>query len=163
MPAIRPLTPADLPRLRRFWIDHWAGDVMIVHGETFRPEQLEGFVAEQGPDWLGLVTVCIRGGGCEILSLDSLQEGQGLGSELMERVVQMARSRRCQRLFLSTTNDNLQALGFYQKRGFEIVAVRRGALAETRRIKPDIPLVGRNGIALRDEIELELPLEALTP
>jgi len=52
----------------------------------------------------------------------------------------------------------LNALGFYQKRGFELVAVHRGAVNESRKIKPSIPLVGMNGIPLRDEIELEIKL-----
>jgi hypothetical protein len=59
---------------------------------------------------------------------------------------------------LITTNDNLHALGFYQKRGFEIVTVYRGAVNESRKRKPTIPLVGMNGIPLRDEIELEMSL-----
>jgi len=52
----------------------------------------------------------------------------------------------------------LNALGFYQKRGFELVAVHRGAVNESRKIKPGISLIGANNIPLRDEIELELIL-----
>ena len=61
-------------------------------------------------------------------------------------------------LFLITTNDNLNALGFYQKRGFEIVTIYRGAVNESRKRKPGIPLIGYNSIPLRDEIELEMSL-----
>lgn len=59
------------------------------------------------------------------------------------------------RIWLITTNDNLNALGFYQKRGFRIKAVYPGAVDEARRIKPEIPLAASNGIPIRDEIELE--------
>jgi hypothetical protein len=52
----------------------------------------------------------------------------------------------------------LNALGFYQKRGFEIVAVYCGAVNESRKRKPSIPLIGYNNIPLRDEIELEINL-----
>jgi hypothetical protein len=48
MVTLRRVTPEDLPRLRRFWFEHWAGEEMIVHGEVFRPDQLQGFVSE---DW----------------------------------------------------------------------------------------------------------------
>ncbi|MCG0275770.1 MAG: hypothetical protein L5655_06315 [Thermosediminibacteraceae bacterium] len=48
---------------------------------------------------------------------------------------------------------------FYQKRGFLLVAVHRNALEQARKLKPEIPLIGIDGIPLRDEIELELPLE----
>ena len=119
--------PEDLPQLRKFWQEQWAGQEMMVHGEVFRPEQLEGFVNE---DWTGLVTYVVGLNGCEIISLDSLKEGGGLGSALVEAVIEEATRRGCRRLFLSTTNDNLRALGFYQRRGFELVTVRRGAVSE---------------------------------
>ena len=70
-----------------------------------------------------------------------------------------AAKENCRRLFLITTNDNLNALGFYQKRGFEMVSINRGAVNESRKIKPGIPLIGMNNIPLRDEIELEIMLK----
>jgi len=156
--TIRRLTPKDLPRLNQFWVEHWGGTEMIVHGEVFRAEQLDGFVAEQGNDRLGLATFYIKDKACEIMSLDSLQEDQGIGTNLVEEVIQEAHEAGCQRLFLTTTNDNLRALGFYQKRGFELASIRRGAVNESRKIKPSIPLTGCHNIPIRDEIELELLL-----
>lgn len=156
---LRPLTNDDLPRLRQFWIEHWGGEEMVAHGNIYRPEQLEGFVVEDHGDWIGLLTFFIKDGECEVTSLDSLREGQGIGSILIDKALEEARARDCKRLFLITTNDNLHALGFYQKRGFEIVAIYRGAVNESRKIKPAIPLVGMNGIPLRDEIELEIRLK----
>jgi ribosomal protein S18 acetylase RimI-like enzyme len=156
---IRPLTPNDLSRLRQFWIEHWGGEEMITRGKVYRPAQLEGFVVEEAGEWLGLLTFVIEEGECEITSLDSLGEGRGIGSTLIHRAIEESRARACKRLFLITTNDNLNALGFYQKRGFEIVTVYRGAVNESRKRKPSIPLVGMNGIPLRDEIELEIGLK----
>ena len=95
---------------------------------------------------------------CEIVSLDSARQGMGVGTMLIHNVVEEARKKDCRRIFLITTNDNLNALGFYQKRGFELVAVHRGALEKSRKIKPGIPLMGANNIPLRDEIELEMIL-----
>ena len=156
---LRRLTQNDLPRLRQFWIDHWGGEEMITRGNIFRPEQLDGFVIEDGEEWVGLLTFFIKDGECEVTSLDSRREGQGIGSMLIDRALEEARARGCKRLFLITTNDNLHALGFYQKRGFEIVAVYPGAVNESRTRKPGIPLVGMDGIPLRDEIELEISLK----
>jgi GNAT superfamily N-acetyltransferase len=156
MADLRHINLEDLPRLRQFWVEHWGGEEMIVHGQIFRPGQLDGFVTE---DWTGVVTYFILGDQCEIVSLDSLDEGKGIGTSLIKAVMKEAQDRSCRRLFLSTTNDNLHALGFYQKRGFELAAIRRGAMDGSRKIKPAIPLVGRDGIALRDEIELEMLLD----
>jgi ribosomal protein S18 acetylase RimI-like enzyme len=156
MELIRRLSAADLPRLRQFWIEHWGGEEIIAHGQVIQPGQADGFVHG---DWSGLVTFCFRENECEITSLDSLREGQGIGSRLIEAVIEEAKIKRCRRISLITTNDNLRALGFYQKRGFELVAIYRHAIDESRKLKPTIAWIGENGIPLRDEIELELLLE----
>jgi ribosomal protein S18 acetylase RimI-like enzyme len=87
-----------------------------------------------------------------------LVQRRGVGSALLERVAAEARSRSCRRLWLITTNDNLNALGFYQRRGLRLVALRRDAIAEARKLKPEISAVGAQGIPIRDDIELELAL-----
>jgi len=153
--AIRPLTAKDLPRLIEFWKEQWGGEEMLVHGQVFRPEQLNGFIAE---DWSGVITYIIQDDSCEIISLNSLKENRGIGTALIHKVADEAHKQNCRRLFLNTTNDNLHALGFYQRRGFELTAMRRGAVDEARKIKAGIPLMGMNGIPLRDEIELEIIL-----
>jgi ribosomal protein S18 acetylase RimI-like enzyme len=155
MAALRRLKKADLPRVRQFWIDRWGGDEMLIRGQLVRPEGLDGFVAG---DWLGLVTFQIRDRECEITSLDSLTEGQGVGTALIEAVAGEARQKGCRRISLITTNDNLHALGFYQRRGFVLAAIHRGAIERGRQLKPTIPLLGENNIPIRDEIELELQL-----
>jgi ribosomal protein S18 acetylase RimI-like enzyme len=80
---------------------------------------------------------------------------------LIEAVVGAARSAGCRRVWLITTNDNLTALAFYQKRGFVLTALHPNAIAESRKLKPEIPLVAENSIPIRDELELELWLDAV--
>ena len=158
MMNIRPLTPEDRACLRQFWYEQWSGEFIVTHGVIHRPEDVEGFVVDDLSDWAGLITYKITNGECEVVSLDGLKEGQGIGTMLLRKVIEEAKSRGCKRIFLITTNDNLYALGFYQRRDFELVAVHRGALDETRKIKPSIPIIGANHIPLRDEIELEMIL-----
>lgn len=157
--TIRKLTDDDLPRLREHWRKHWGDEFVVSRGVIHRPDSVDGgFVALVGDKWIGEVTFHIPDDECEIVSLDSLREGQGIGTQLIGAVVEEARKRACRRVWLITTNDNLHALGFYQKRGFEMVAVHRGAVNESRKIKPHISLIGMNNIPLRDEIELEMKL-----
>ena len=158
MPPVRHMTRDDLPRLRQFWVEHWDGEEMITRGNIYHPEQLDGFVIEDGKEWIGLITFFVKDNKCEVTSLDSLREGKGIGTTLMNAVVVEARKQGCRRVFLITTNDNMHALRFYQKRGFELVAVHRGAVNESRKIKPSIPWTGFDDVPLRDEIELELLL-----
>ena len=152
------LSSDDLPRLRQFWIEHWGGEEMITRGNVYRPEQLDGFVIEYEGEWLGLVTFIVIDNECEVTSLNSLREHQGIGTSLINAVMDEARRQNCSRVFFITTNDNLNALGFYQKRGFELAKLHRGAVNKSRKIKPGIPLIGYNNIPLRDEIELEMKL-----
>ena len=75
---------------------------------------------------------------------------------MIEEAGQLARRQGYSRLWVITTNDNIDALRFYQRRGFCLVRVYRGAVDRSRAsLKPEIPAVGAYGIPLRDEIELE--------
>lgn len=125
-------------------------------GLTLRPlttAELDGAV-------IGLATYRIDGAACELMSLDSLREGRGVGSALVDAVIGLASSVGCARLTLVTTNDNLNALRFYQKRGFRLRALCPGAVDAARReLKPAILLQGENDIPIRDEIELEMEIE----
>jgi GNAT superfamily N-acetyltransferase len=138
--------------------DHWGAELMIVHGEQFYPAEYPGFAAFDEEKAIGLVTYRIRGDESEILSLDSLVEGQGVGTALIESVRQVALENGVRRLWLITTNDNINALRFYQKRGFELVRINRHAVDESRKLKPSIPFLGEFGIPIHDEIELEMHL-----
>jgi DNA-3-methyladenine glycosylase I len=158
MLIIRRLTSEDLPRVRKFWAQRWGDEFVVAHGVIYHPDLLDGFLAMDGREMVGLITLSHLDDGCEIVSLDSLREDIGIGTALINEVIKAAREKGCKRLFLITTNDNLRALGFYQKRGFEIAAVHRGAVNESRKVKPGIPPVGENGIPLRDEIEMEMTL-----
>ncbi len=162
--AIRPVTDSDRAWIARFTAEHWGSEQMVAHGSVFYISQLPGFIAEQKqagqPDKVvGLLSYHISDNECEITSLDSLQEGQGIGTALIQAVKQAALKAGCRRLFLVTTNDNVHALGFYQRRGFVLVAFRRNAVNESRKIKPEIPLLGNTGIPIRDELELETQLK----
>jgi ribosomal protein S18 acetylase RimI-like enzyme len=156
--SIHRLTAADLPRLRLFWQEHWDAEFVVAHGTIFHPENVSGFIALDGNEWIGLITHTFLDTDCEIVSIDSLRENEGIGSALIEKVLEDAKANQCRRVHLTTTNDNLCALGFYQKRGFSLSALYPGAVNEARKLKPSIPLIGENNIPLRDEIELEITL-----
>ena len=136
----------------------WGAVSIVVHGVVYYPAELAGFVAEVAGERAGLLSYVIDIESCEIVTLNSLVPGKGIGSLLIDAVCSKARAMGCQRLWLVTTNDNLNALGFYQKRGFRLAGLRPGAVDESRKLKPEITLVGENGIEIHDEIELEIHL-----
>ena len=145
-------------RINAFIRKQWFTTEMILRGQVVDMTQAEGFFAEEEDEIIGLITYEVSDRILEILSLDSLRPGRGLGTALIERVVQTARELGCRKIVVITTNDNLHALGFYQRRGFDMARLFRGALEVSRRLKPEIPLIGENNIPLRHEIELELVL-----
>jgi RimJ/RimL family protein N-acetyltransferase len=121
-------------------------------------DELPGFIGEQQDELVGLLTYRIEGDECEIVTMNSVVQETGIGTALLEAVKDAASSANCKRLWLITTNDNTHALRLFQKRGFSLVAVHRNALEASRRLKPEIPFTGMDGIPIRDEIELELLL-----
>ncbi|MCI0709984.1 MAG: argininosuccinate lyase [Chloroflexi bacterium] len=156
--AIRALTPEDQERVGIFMEEQWGSPRMVSRGRMLNIPTLPGFVALLDDKIVGLVTYDIEDDACEITSLNSLIEGMGIGSKFIGKVTQKSIEAGCKRLWLITTNDNSHAIRWYQKRGFTIAAIHINALEESRRLKPEIPHVGNDGIPLRDEIELEISL-----
>jgi ribosomal protein S18 acetylase RimI-like enzyme len=153
---IRALDDTDREPVAGFYREHWGSDRVVSQGRLHSVADLPGFVAisDQGDGIQGLVTYLIEGDECEVVSLDAVEEGLGMGTALLERAVDAARQAGCRRVLLVTTNDNMRALRFYQRRGFRLVALNPGALERSRELKPEIPETGLHGIALSDELVL---------
>jgi GNAT superfamily N-acetyltransferase len=154
----------DRAELVAFLARHNA-DVVARRGElvdaTVRPA-----LAVRDPEGglAGVLTYDIVGDRCEILTLHVDGQWAGTGTALVAAVAPRAAGAGCRRLWVVTTNDNVDALRFYQRRGFRIAAVRPGAVDESRRtLKPHIPPAGFYGIPLSDEIELARELTPAAP
>ncbi|MFA5309966.1 MAG: GNAT family N-acetyltransferase [Dehalococcoidales bacterium] len=155
---IRPVGKADKARVAGILKEWWAGPVIVTRGKVHRTDELDGFVAVYEGDLAGLVTYAIGGKECEITSMNSLTEGKGIGTALVNAVKQKAGASGCKRLWLITTNDNTAALRFWQRRGFRLAAIYPNAIEKSRKLKPEIPQIGDDGIPIRDEIELEMEI-----
>jgi len=158
--SIRPTTEDDRNFIRQFITRHWFGEAIVAHGAIFYPAELPGFLALDGDLVAGLITYQLQDTRCEIITLNSLLSGQGIGTRLIEAVKNQALQASCHCLSVTTTNDNTPALRFYQQQGFELAAIHRGVVERSRSIKPSIPQLGCDGIPIRDEIELEMVLHA---
>jgi GNAT superfamily N-acetyltransferase len=155
---ICPLNSEDKEWVTQFIAERCGAEFIVAHGKVYYPRELAGFVAITNARRAGLISYVIEQKDCEIISLDSLEPTKGIGTALVEAVKEIARKQGCERIWLTTTNDNLNALRFYQKRGFILVTIHRDAVNIARKYKP-IPLTGADGIPIRDEIELELMIE----
>ena len=152
--AIRPTQERDRPTVEWLTTRLWGSAEVAVHDGVFYPASLPGFIAERGGRIAGLVTFEVRDGILEIATINALERQQGIGTMLIEAVRAEAKRQRCHHVTLTTTNDNIGALRFYQRRGFRLAALRPGAIDQARGRKPEIPRTGDFGIPLRDEIDL---------
>ena len=158
-PVVRPYALGDRRWAEGLLEENMGGSRVARLGEVIDPVELPGLVAERDGERLGLLTYIVDGDQFEVLSLHCRVENVGAGSALLAAAAELAGGRGCRRLWLLTTNDNLHALGFYQRRGLRLCALHAGALDRDRTLKPEIPQVNPdNRIPMRDLLELELPL-----
>lgn len=159
MITVRAAGTADASALSDLFLASWGGPIVVGHGTAYDLTALPTLIA-LGPsgELTGALTYHVDAAGLEVVSLDADPPGQGVGTALLAAAAEIARAAGKPRLWLITTNDNLDALRFYQRRGLRIIGVSPGAVDRSRALKPGIPMVGAYGIALRDELTLEMVL-----
>ncbi len=153
---VRPLLPEDREWADRVLLDSWGGRAVALRGRLHDAGRLPTLVAG---DRLGMATYAVEGDAADLITINAETPGQGAGSALVAALVDELGRQGVRVLRVVTTNDNLDALRFYQRRGFRLTAVWPGAVDAARRLKPSIPAVGAYGIPIRDEIELERPID----
>ena len=142
----------------------WGSPCVASRGVLRRVGEQLCLVAEDESGWRGIAACRIDDLGCELILLQAFEQRRGVGTALLAEVTAVAAKAGAGRIWLVTTNDNLAALRFYQRRGFRLAAVRPDAVTQARAtLKPEIPLVGEFGIPIRDEVELEMPLRGHKP
>ena len=154
--VIRKTTEKDSPIVKVFMDKCWGGEPLIVHEKEFYPSKMDGLLAFKDGDVESFLIYEVIGKTCEIIVFEVLQKFKGLGTLMIEELKKVAKEKGCDRIFLMTTNDNLDALRFYQRRGFTICGIHLNSMEEARKKKSSIPEVGDYDIPLRDEIDLEL-------
>ena len=150
------ISTSDRTLVDEFIRQQWYTTTMIIRGKEVDMTQTEGFYVKEQEDIIGLITYLVSDDVLEVTSLNSLRENQGIGSKLVDAVIREAKDRKLKKILVVTTNDNINAIKFYQKRGFDMACLYHNALDISRKIKPEIPLIGDHSIPLRHEIEFEL-------
>jgi GNAT superfamily N-acetyltransferase len=156
--TIRTAEAADRATVTAILTASWGGTTVVVHGTVVDAAGLPALLAERDGTPVGLLTHRSGSRGLEVVTLDAVVPRSGAGSALLAAAAELARSSGARRMWLVTTNDNLDALRFYQRRGLRITEVSPGAADAARAVKPSIPLVGGHGIPVHDELTLELAL-----
>ncbi|KST93808.1 GNAT family N-acetyltransferase [Lactococcus lactis] len=152
--TIKRIELADKKRIIKFFYQQWQEEIMVVSSGSYHCSELDGFIYEKDFLILGLITYTINNNILEIISLDSIVENQGIGSLLLKTVEEEAKMMGVHKIKIITTNDNLLALKFYQKKGYRITKVVPDAVKKARKIKKTIPLKGNDNIPIWDELVL---------
>jgi ribosomal protein S18 acetylase RimI-like enzyme len=161
--TVRQATPADRKAVGEFLSARHSARV-ARRGELLDPLDHPAVLAERSGRIAGVLTYVVDGADCELLTVHAAQGERGAGTAMLAAVEALAAAAGCARLWVVTTNDNLGALRFYQRRGFRLRALRPGAVDASRTaLKPEIPVLGEHGVPLRDELELEKPLVTSPP
>lgn len=140
---------------------HWGSPLIITKGQIHNISKLDGFVSLKDGCMIGLITYKVSNNECEIITLDSLVERQGLGTLLVNKVIAISIQKKYNRVWLISTNDNTNAIRFYQKLGFRWTGFYKDAVNDSRIIKPDIPELGFDRIPIEHEIEFEYLIDKL--
>ena len=133
----------------------WGATTVARLGELVEAARLPGFVAIDDDLAVGLLTYVERADGIEVVTIQAVAAGRGVGRALMDAVYDRAVERDAPRLWLITTNDNVRAFAFYQRWGMDLRRLIRDGVEVSRLVKPSIPSLGNAGIPVRHELEFE--------
>ena len=139
-------------------LNEW-GDPIVTRGNVINIYELQGFIALSNDALIGAILYEIKGSDCEIVVLYSTIESIGVGANLINSVIDLAKSKSCKRVWLITMNDNTHAIRFYQRRGFDLKAVHINAFDITRMLKKeplDENVLGIDDIPIKHEFEFEI-------
>jgi ribosomal protein S18 acetylase RimI-like enzyme len=155
---IRKMTKEDAPLVHQFMKEKWGGEPLLIHGKKYYPSSgnLEGFLLfDDSKDIKGFLIYDTKGSEYEIIVFEVFDKFKGLGTKLLDEFIRVAKAAGHKKVIVMTTNDDLDALRFYQRRGFVITGIAINIFEQARKIKPRIPELGDYNIPIRDEILME--------
>ena len=127
---------------------------IVAFGQVIDLDAIPTIVADMEGELGGALAYRLVDGGLHVVALatEPMWQRSGVGGYLVAEVELMARRQRIPRVIVSTTNDNLPALYFYQRRGYYVTEWIPHGVAKHAR---NASLVGFSGIPIRDEVRME--------
>ncbi len=136
----------------------WGSIFVISKGVKYNVSNLPGYLALLDNKIVGIITFFITKNNYEIITLNSFKKNKGIGTILIDKIKKNAKKNNINKINLITTNDNINAITFYQKQGFDIKSINLNSIIESRKLKPEIPETGNFGIPIKHEIVFELDI-----
>jgi N-acetylglutamate synthase-like GNAT family acetyltransferase len=152
----------DVEMGRRLVVHAWGDDAIIILGRPHRVAEMT-LLAATDPDGklLGMAYYRLNNAtallGAIVICPDATSH-RGIGGALFDAVRDVARAAGMKKLRACTTNDNFEAMRFYQKRGLRFETLYPRVADAFRAFRPGLRLEGEHGIPRRDILELEMDL-----
>jgi len=150
---VREATDADRVAARELFARDFGRTKIVAYGAVMDIDQMPALVAVRYADPSGALAYRLHGDALHIVALatDPMWQRSGVGGHLVAEAELIARRLNLRRLVVSTTNDNLPALYFYQRRGYRMTDfVPSSIIMHTGQ-----EVAGFAGIPVRDEVRLE--------
>lgn len=150
---VRPATDDDRSGIAGLILSDFGRSKLVAFGEEFQVESVAAIVADMEGDLAGALAYRLHGEIMQIVALATDPEWQrsGVGARLLDHAEHVARDAGSTHVAVTTTNDNLPALYFYQRRGYRLTEVVTDAISAAGEPRG---LVGFAGIPMRDEFHL---------
>ena len=132
--------------------EEWVSPLVVTRGQAYDTWHCPGLIAVDEGKLIGYLLYLPKSEEWEILVLHALEKNRGIGTALIDALSEKVKKTGGKKLSVVTTNDNIPAIRFYQRRGFSLGEVGFNALEETRKIKPNVPEIGLEGIRLSHEL-----------
>jgi len=140
-------------KIGKFVKQFWGEEEQLTFDRKFIVTQLPAYVAKTEHNVIGFISFAETDNAIIIVALGILPKYQnaGVGKSLIQKVEAEAKKLGKIKLLVSTSNDDLPALAFYQHLGFQIYEVKPNVIAE----KHGSVLKGIGGLPVRDELRLQ--------
>ncbi len=142
-------------QIKQLFTKNWNTDSVYSNGTNHKLDNLNGFVAIQDDEIVGVLTYMIENQKLEVVSVDSFMENYGVGSTLLSLAVEQARQQACDKVWLTTTNDNIPAIRLYEKQQFSRTSTHLYSVSKARESQPELPMFGYHGIPILHELVYE--------
>jgi len=147
------LSDKEREAIREFVLRFWGEEEQLTFDRKFVVTDLPAFLAKSGNTIIGFVSFAEVNDVILIAALGILPKYQdaGVGKSLIKKVEAETKRLEKKKLLVSTSNDDLPALAFYQSIGFQIYEVKPNIIAE----KHGTVLKGIGRLPIRDELRMQ--------
>src|SRR5215831_7846323 len=153
---VREATDEDRTVVRDLFSRDFGRTRIVAFGELMDLDQMPALVAVMHAEPAGALAYRLLGDALHIVALatDPMWQRSGVGGHLIAEAELLARRLQLKRLVVATTNDNLPALYFYQRRGYVLIHLEPNSIIHHTQQQ----VSGFAGIPVRDEVRLEKKL-----